>query len=108
MSENNQNIEPTQSVDNTAMETNLLTEVQSKLNTSGVKEQRTIVLSAGQDKKENLKMLQDILKVPEGTRFAGAASASKLPADISEHFEIRIDASIEIFKKVSENTLPEI
>ena len=103
MSENNQTIEPTQSVDNTAMETNLLTEVQSKLNNSGVKEQRTIVLSAGQDKKENLKMLQDILKVPEGTRFAGAASASKLPADISEPFEIRIDASIEIFKKVSEN-----
>lgn len=103
MSENKENI-GIQLIDNTAVETSLLTEVQSKLNTSGVKEQRTIVLSAGQDKKENLKMLQDILKVPEGTRFAGAASASKLPADVSEHFEISIDDNIEIFKKVSENT----
>lgn len=103
MSENKENIAPTQ-VDNTAMETNLLTEVQTKLNISGVKEQRTIVLSAGQDKKDNLKMLQDILKVPEGTRFAGTASASKLPADISEPFEITIDSNIEVFKKVSENT----
>lgn len=102
MSENKENIAPT-NVDNIAMETNLLTEVQSKLNNSGVKEQRTIIVQAGNDKKENLKMLQDILKVPEGTRFAGAASASKLPADISEPFEITIDSNIEIFKKVSEN-----
>ena len=103
MNQDKENIAPTQ-VDNTAIETSLLTEVQSKLNSTGVKEQRTIVLAAGNDAKENLKMLQDILKVPEGTRFAGAASASKLPADVSEHFQITIDSSIEIFKKVSENT----
>lgn len=99
MSENNQNIEPTQSVDNTET---IAIQLQAKMNQSGIKEIKQVVLTTGKD--FDMNALDALLVAPDGARFTGASTSSGLPADISEHFDIVVGENVEVFRKVSENT----
>ena len=99
MSENNQNIEPTQSVDNTEA---VAIQLQAKMNQSGIKEIKQVVLTTGKD--FDASAFDALLIAPDGARFTGASTTSSLPADISEHFDIVVGDNVEVFRKVSENT----